>query len=219
MKNARMIIDILMVIILPLLMAYSLVGENYHEVIGICMFTLFIAHHVMNRKWWTGLLKGKYNAIRTLNTAINLVLAVYMILQPVSGILISKYVLKDVTISGASGTLRTIHMTFAYWGFILMSFHLGLHVRAVTLPIAKKMNKLAKMILAILFLIVSLYGVYAFIKRGIGDYLLMKVMFAFFDFGESRVRFLLDYATVMVLAANVGFYIQSGLLGIQNGKQ
>ena len=219
MKNARMIIDILMVIILPLLMAYSLVGENYHEVIGICMFTLFIAHHVMNRKWWTGLLKGKYNAIRTLNTAINLVLAVYMILQPVSGILMSKYVLKDVTISGASGTLRTIHMTFAYWGFMLMSFHLGLHVRAVTLPIAKKMNKLAKMILAILFLIVSLYGVYAFIKRGIGDYLLMKVMFAFFDFGESRVRFLLDYATVMVLAANVGFYIQSGLLMIQNRKQ
>ena len=219
MKNARMIIDILMVIILPLLMAYSLVGENYHEVIGICMFTLFIAHHVMNRKWWTGLLKGKYNAIRTLNTAINLVLAVYMILQPISGILMSKYVLKDVTISGASGTLRTIHMTFAYWGFMLMSFHLGLHVRAVTLPIAKKMNKLAKMILAILFLIVSLYGVYAFIKRGIGDYLLMKVMFAFFDFGESRVRFLLDYATVMVLAANVGFYIQSGLLMIQNRKQ
>ena len=219
MKNARMIIDILMVIILPLLMAYSLVGENYHEVIGICMFALFIAHHVMNRKWWTGLLKGKYNAIRTLNTAINLVLAVYMILQPISGILMSKYVLKDVTISGASGTLRTIHMTFAYWGFMLMSFHLGLHVRAVTLPIAKKMNKLAKMILAILFLIVSLYGVYAFIKREIGDYLFMKVMFAFFDFGESRVRFLLDYATVMVLAANVGFYIQSGLLMIQNRKQ
>ena len=219
MKNARMIIDILMVIILPLLMAYSLVGENYHEFIGICMFALFITHLVMNRKWWTGLLKGKYNAIRTLNTAINLVLAVYMILQPISGILMSKYVLKDVTISGASGTLRTIHMTFAYWGFMLMSFHLGLHVRAVTLPIAKKMNKLAKMILAILFLIVSLYGVYAFIKRGIGDYLLMKMMFAFFDFGESRVRFLLDYATVMVLVANVGFYIQSGLLGIQNRKQ
>ena len=37
----------------------------------------------------------------------------------------------DVTISGASGTLRTIHMTFAYWGFVLMSFHLGLHIRAV----------------------------------------------------------------------------------------
>ena len=28
---------------------------------------------------------------------------------------------------------------------------------------------------------------YAFVKRGIGDYLLMKVMFAFFDFGEATV--------------------------------
>lgn len=123
------------------------------------------------------------------------------------------------TISGASGTLRTIHMTLAYWGFILMSFHLGLHVRAVTAPFAKKMNKTVKMVLMILFLIISAYGVYAFVKRGIGDYLMMKGMFAFFDFGESRVRFLLDYAAVMVLVADVGFYTQSGLLRIQNKKK
>ena len=122
-----MAIDILMVMLLPLLMAYSLIGENIHEVMGICMFALFIAHHVINRKWWMSILKGKYNAVRILNTSINLLLAVYMILQPVSGILMSKYVLKDVTISGASGLLRTTHMTLAYWGFILMSFHLGLH--------------------------------------------------------------------------------------------
>ena len=38
-----MTIDILMVMLLPILMAYSLIGENIHEVIGICMFTLFIA--------------------------------------------------------------------------------------------------------------------------------------------------------------------------------
>ena len=110
-------------------------------------------------------------------------------------------------------------MTLAYWGFILMSFHLGLHVRAVTAPFAKKMNKTVKMVLMILFLIISAYGVYAFVKRGIGDYLMMKGMFAFFDFGESRVRFLLDYAAVMVLVADVGFYTQSGLLRIQNKKK
>ena len=110
-------------------------------------------------------------------------------------------------------------MTLAYWGFILMSFHLGLHVRAITVPFAKKMNKTVKMVFMILFLIISLYGVYAFAKRGIGDYLLMKVIFAFFDFGESRVRFLLDYAAVMVLVASIGFYIQNGLLRIQNRRK
>ena len=54
---------------------------------------------------------------------------------------LSKYVMKEVTISGASSTLRTIHMTFAYWGFILMSFHLGLHIRAISAKTKNRMNK------------------------------------------------------------------------------
>ena len=217
MKKLRMIIDILMVVLLPLLMAYSLIGENTHEIIGVCMFALFIAHHVINRKWWTGLFKGKYNAVRILNTVINLLLAVYMILQPVSGILMSKYVLREVTISGASATLRTIHMTLAYWGFILMSFHLGLHVKVTTAPFTKKMNKTVKTVLMLMFLIISAYGVYAFVKRGIGDYLLMRVMFALFDISKSKIGFLLDYAAVMVFVANIGFYIQSILSRVLRG--
>ena len=76
-----------------------------------------------------------------------------------------------------------------------------------------------KIVFTILFIAISLYGVYAFVKRGIGDYLLMKVMFAFFDLDESRVSFLLDYASVMVLIVNVGFYIQSGMLGINKRKE
>ena len=219
MKKLRMTIDILMVITLPLLMAYSLIGENNHEIIGVCMFALFIAHHVINRKWWSGIFKGKYNAVRIMNTVINLLLAVYMLFQPVSGILMSKHVLKEVTISGASGILRTIHMTLAYWGFILMSLHLGLHMKAVTATFTKRMNKTVKIVFTILFIVISLYGVYVFVKRGIGDYLLMKVMFAFFDLDESRVSFLLDYASVMVLIANVGFYIQSGMLRINKRKE
>ena len=114
----------------------------------------------------------------------------------------------DVTISGASGTLRTIHMTFAYWGFVLMSFHLGLHIRAVSAPFTKKMNKTVRTLLAIIFLIISAYGVYAFVKRGIGDYLLMKAMFAFLDFGEQKVKMfyfilqpILIYNFILIAAA------------------
>ena len=62
-NKVRMIIDILMTVLLPVLMAYSLVGEQAHEILGVLMFGLFIAHHVINRKWWKGLLhigtKGK----------------------------------------------------------------------------------------------------------------------------------------------------------------
>ena len=198
------------------------------------MFVLFIGHHILNRRWWRGLFpakrtgevsggnisrKGNVTAVRILNVTVNLFLAVFMILQPVSGILMSKYVLKDVTVSGLAGTLRTIHMTFAYWGFMVMSFHLGLHAGVLTAPFSKKMNKTVKMIFRVLFLIISAYGVYVFIRRGIGDYLLMRVMFAYFDFGESRLRFMLDYTAVMVLVATIGFYIQSGLLRIQNKQK
>ena len=108
--------------------------------------------------------------------------------------------------------MRTIHMTFAYWGFIMMSFHLGLHIRAISAKMKSRMNKELRTVVAVLFLLIAIYGVYAFIKRGIGDYLLMKVSFAFFDFNESRAGFLLDYAAVMVLVAEIGFWIQSGLL-------
>lgn len=212
MKKVRMIIDILMVVLLPLLMAYSLIGENIHEVLGICMFALFITHHMINRKWWTGIYKGKYNAVRILNTIVNLFLAVFMIMQPVSGMLMSKYVLKEVTIRGASSTLRTIHMTLAYWGFMLMSFHLGLHIRVMSAKMKSHMNKAVRTVVTVLFLLMAIYGVYAFIKRGIGDYLLMKVMFAFFDFDESRARFLLDYAAVVILVAEIAFWVQNGLL-------
>lgn len=215
-KKIRMSVDVLMIILLPLLMAYSLIGENIHEVLGICIFILFILHHVINRRWWTGLFKGRYNAARVLNTVVNLLLALFMILQPVSGILMSKYVLKEVTISGASSVLRSIHMTVAYWGFMLMSFHLGLHIRSISAELKKSMNKTTRVAVTILFLMIAVYGIYAFVKRSIGDYLLTKVMFAFFDFNESKLRFLADYAAVMVLIAELAFWIQGVLIRKKN---
>lgn len=41
-----------------------------------------------------------------------------------------------------------------------------------------------------------------------------NVMFAFFDFSESKISFLLDYSAVMVLVAEIAFWVQTGLLKI-----
>ena len=41
--------DALMVLLLPLLMAYSLVGETAHELLGLTMFALFVCHHLLHR--------------------------------------------------------------------------------------------------------------------------------------------------------------------------
>ena len=214
MKKVRRTIDILMVAVLLLLMAYSLIGEDVHEVLGIGMFTLFLMHQIIHRKWWMMLFHGKYNAVRILDTTVNLLLAAFMILQPISGVLMSKHVLTEVTIEGAAGTLRMIHMTIVYWGFLLMGFHLGLHVRPMVSGIKKHLSKSASVFVFALLILIAVYGVYAFIDRGVGDYMLMKVMFAYFDYNEPRILFLLDYATIVVLAALVGYWTQSGLLAI-----
>ena len=62
MKTKRMILDAAMLLLLPLLMAYSLIGEAFHEVAGTLMLALFLLHHWLNRSWWKALFKGRYCA-------------------------------------------------------------------------------------------------------------------------------------------------------------
>ncbi len=73
-KKLRLVIDISMIIVLPMLMAYSLIGETFHEIIGTIMFGLFIAHQIINRRWYANFFKGRYTAPRVFQTVLNLAL-------------------------------------------------------------------------------------------------------------------------------------------------
>lgn len=50
-KIIKIIIDTALLILLPLPMAYSLIGETAHEWPGLTMFLLFILLHIMNPAW------------------------------------------------------------------------------------------------------------------------------------------------------------------------
>ena len=198
-----MIVDIGMVCLLPLLMAYSLIGELFHEVIGTLMMILMLVHLWQNRGWIFAIPKGSYTPRRTFQTILDLLLTVFMVLQPVSGILMSKHLYAFIGISGISALMRQIHMVLAYWGFVLMSTHAGTHL----MPMTRKIQTTAVPVKAAALAgaaAISLYGVYAFVKRQIPEYMLMRTMFVFFDFGESRLRFLADYLAVMVLFMMLG---------------
>lgn len=194
-----------MALLLPVLMAYSLIGETAHEILGLTMFALFICHHVLNRGWWKALLKGKHTPARAVNTAVNLLLLVFMLAQPISGVLMSKHILTGVTIRGAAASVRIVHLCLGYWGFVLLSVHLGLHLRAM-LP------KRGKKHLAIPMLCVMAYGIYAFVKRGFSDYLFLRTTFVFLDYSEPVCFFLLDYLAVMVLFAGAAYLAQTKIL-------
>lgn len=200
---------------LPVLMGYSLVGELAHEIIGIAMGVCFITHNILNRKWWTGIFKGRYNTRRIITTVVNILLVVCVLGSMISGIFISKHIFRFLGIHVAANQMRTIHLSAAYWGFLLMSFHAGTHGGRMLSKIKKKPIKIS---VYVVLAAVSAYGVYAFVKRKIYEYLLLQTAFVFFDTSKLFLFFYLDYLAVMVLFMTLGFLTVNLLSKRKNKK-
>lgn len=207
---ARIVTDILMTLVLLLLMAYSLVGEAAHEWLGIGMLMLFILHHVFNSRWTRNLRKGKYTPFRVLQTALVVLAMLSMLVSMVSGIVLSRYALSFLPITGGRSWARTLHMLSSYWGFVFISLHLGLHW-SMMISMAKRLFKnpsaVRRWIARGLGFLIAAYGLFAFFKREIGSYMFLKTQFVFFDFSEPLVLFLFDYIAVMVLFVFLGHYL------------
>lgn len=148
MKSRQIIkicIDLAMLVLLPLLMAYSLVGETAHEWIGIGMFVLFISHQLMNRQWYKNIWKGKLRK-----------------------------------------SLRRSVVT-----------------------------KVGTVIPKIFAVILSIWGISAFIRRQIGSYMFFQSQFVFFDYTEPKIYFFADYIAIMCLFAFFGYYLSRVLTYLQ----
>lgn len=195
----RRLVDAAMVLLLPLLMAYSLIGERFHEIAGTAMLCLFLAHHWLNRAWLKNLRHGRYTSQRVFQTVLNMLLLLFMIVQPLCGILMSKHLYAFLPTEGLSAAARAIHLPLANWGFVLMSLHAGTHLGSM-LPKGKAKTGVLGCLAA-----VSVYGVYAFNKRQIPAYMFLRLPFAFFDYSEPRIFFLADYLSVMILFALLGY--------------
>ena len=209
-KRIRLAVDIAMVCILPMLMAYSLIGEKFHEIIGTIMLLLFIVHHILNLKWYKAIPKGKYTVRRIFQTSLDVCLLIVMILQPASGILMSKHLYTFLPVLSVSAKAREIHMIFAYWGFVLMSIHAGTHFTQVSGKLKQNKKGLWCVVLSVIS-VLSVYGIYAFINRGLPGYMSGRTAFAFFDLDEPRIFFFLDYIAIMVLFMMMGCLTVYGL--------
>lgn len=207
---AKLSTDVLMTAALLLLMTYELIGQVFHEWVGMVMFVLFVLHHILNIRWWGGLFKGKYNPMRILQTVLAVIILICMLGSMVSGVIISRHIFTFISVRGLRSFGRTLHMLSAYWGFVFMSLHLGFHwgmMMNMAGKIFKKSSVLRTWLLRVIAALTAGYGVYAFIKRDILEYMLLKIQFAFFDFEEPLIFFILDYITVMALFVLVGHYV------------
>lgn len=202
----KLIADAAMTVLLLLLMTFERMGAAVHEWLGVVIFALFVLHHILNARWTRSLFKGRYTAFRIFRTALaTLVFAAALGLM-ISGVMLSRHVFRFLEIHRGMSFARSLHMLSAFWGFILISAHLGLHM-SVFIGFAKRENNVLKWLSRTVALAISGYGIYAFIKRKIGGYLLLKNQFLFVDFEGSIVLFLLDYIAMMVLFAAVGHYL------------
>ena len=220
-QKAKIAVDILMTLALLFLMPYELIGEAVHEWIGAGMFLLFIIHHILNRKWTGNLTKGRYTPLRIIQTILVILILICILGSMVSGIILSRHVFAFLEIRGLSAPARVIHMTCAYWGFVLMSLHLGIHwgmMMGMAGKIFPKPSKARTWILRLAGIGIAGYGVYAFIKRDILSYLLMQVQYVFFSFEEPVIFFILDYMAAMGLFVFIGYYLRKGLAWKRQGS-
>ncbi len=203
-------VDVIMTAVLLLLMAYSLVGESAHEWLGVGIFVLFILHHILNVRWSKSLFKGKYTPYRIAQTAAAALVMLAMIGSMISGVLLSRTVFAFIGSRPFQAQAQTLHMLCAYWGFALLSLHLGLHWSNITNMAGrffKKSSAVRKWTIRIIGLLIAVYGIYAFIKRNFAGYMLLQIHFVFFDLDEPLILYLLDYIAVMGAFVCAGHYL------------
>lgn len=212
----RHLVDLLMTVVLILLMAYFLTEQEIHEWLGAGMLVLFVIHHVLNFKWLKALNRGKYTPYRVLQTALALLVLLCMLGSMLSGIWMSRYVFDFLPTQGHMGLARTAHLLCAYWGFLLLSAHLGLHwgimLGAARKAVGnKKPSALRTAVLRVLAAVISDYGVYAFFKHQIAGYLFLRSHFVFFDYEQPPVLYFLDLLAMTGLWIALSYYLGKAL--------
>ena len=199
-RTLRIIVDAAMVMLLPVVMARAMTGGLVHELAGTIMAVLFIAHHVLNLSRWKGLFEGKYSPRRLLFTGVDFLLLIYMILQPLTGILMSDHLFTSVSFPGVSGTVIDVHKTLCWWGFVLMSVHAGMHMDQI---LAKIRGTWEGNAVWTCFILVSIWGLYAFAKRVIPGLILRNTADSSVN-PERVVSGLFDYLAMIVMFALAG---------------
>ena len=197
-------VDAAMSVFMLLLMAYGLVGEAAHEWIGMGMFALFVAHHVLNRRWIKAVPQGHYTPLRLVQTALIGLIFLCMVGSMVSGIVLSRHVFAFLPKHGGYELAGKLHILCAFWGFVLMSLHLGLHLA----PFANKLKKHRQFLWAgrIIAVLLAAYGVYVFVDRAFYEELFYLTEFKFFDTDKSAALYFFETVAMSSAFATLSYY-------------
>ena len=206
-NKIRLPLDIMMTLVSIVLMGGNFLfpAEIVHEILGVGLFVLWGVHIFLNRRWYGGIFKGKYNPYRVMQTVINCCILICTIFLMISGIILSNQLFTFLGIEKGLGFARIAHLLASHWYYLFMSLHIGLHMGRLFQNVA------AKIFPRIILVLVCAYGLYAFIARGVWKYLVLKQQFFFFDLERGYVLFVLDYISIIILFSTTLHLIASRL--------
>ena len=206
-NRIRLPLDIMMTLVSIVLMGGNFLfpADLVHEILGVALFVLWAIHIFLNRRWYGGIFRGKYNPYRIMQTVINCCILICTIFLMISGIILSNYLFTFLNIQSGLGFARIVHLLSSHWYYLFMSLHIGLHMGRLLQNVA------AKILPRILLVLVCAYGLYAFIARGVWKYLVLKQQFFFFDLERGYILFAMDYISIIILFATILHLIASRL--------
>ena len=216
----KVCIDAVMTVLFLLLMGYHLLDGKVHEWLGISLFIAFIIHNGLNYKWYLVLFKGKYNAIRIIQTVIDFLLWIAMICCALSAVSISAHIFDGLNITWVSFG-RKLHLSATVWTFLLMSLHLGLHwdmfigMAKKNVPVPDKVSIILKWVFRAIVIAVCIYGAYHFYIRKLWEELFLLTEFKWFDYEKTVALYLAESCAIMILFASVSYYAKKLILLIK----
>lgn len=196
----RLVIDLSMTVLMLVAMAYQITGNTIHELVGVLLFSLFIVHNILNRRWYTTIFKGKHNLRRILSIAVNLLFLVSMAVVMISSVPISRDLFAFIPINNNMSLLQ-IHIMTSYWGFILMSVHIGMSWGTIINAVRKmrgitSTNRIRTIVLRVLAVLIVVYGVQASFERDMFYKLTVYNPFGW-NSDKSAMGFLIDHLSIM----------------------
>ncbi|MGN0729644.1 DUF4405 domain-containing protein [Treponema sp.] len=211
----RRALDLAMTILSVLLMGglFLFPSDVVHEILGVALIFLWASHIVLNRNFYKSLFKGKYTPFRIVMTVINTALLASCVLLAVSGVMLSNHIFVFLGIEHGMGFARLAHLAASHWYYILIALHFSLHAGAVFSGLKlKEKSRAVRVIVNCAVGALSLYGLFAFVRLGLWKYMFLAQEFFFFDMQRGFALFVLDYVSIFVLFAAVGYWVNNGLL-------
>lgn len=165
-RTFRIILDVTMLVLVPLLYNSRVLSLAFHEVAGLVALLLLGTHLVLNWKWVTGIITSWFQKRLPRKTrftyVIDLALLGSFFFAGASGLSISRVLLPGIR----DPLWRNLHFFSSALALLLFGLHMGLHISAIAgvfrklWPLSRRTVKALSLAILIILVIFGTYNLF-----------------------------------------------------------